>query len=346
VPLVLGLVVLLTIVAVAALTVAAVERRTVTSANLQSDAYTIARTGLDRFVATRQQLGFTSVPPAVVESARVQLAEGYADVVLRRLRAAQGIEPALYVITSRGARTDRSSPPSPVAWRTVAQYARWQDPGWQVLAAWTSLGGIGWRTAGGALSGFDACGAATDVAGTAVPSPPGYGQGRGGSVPNGSPAIRNLGSAALAPDSVLVDWGRLRAGGLVPGEIGIPGSPWPSGTAWNDPNFWPIIVVTGNFVLPSSGRGFLVVTGDLDMPSGRSWDGVILVGGRVDERSGSRLDGAMVSGLNRKLGAPLTFPDSARGAPRITYHSCNIRRALAPFSGLAVFRNAIADNVP
>jgi hypothetical protein len=171
VPLVLGLVVLLTIVAVAALTVAAVERRTVTSANLQSDAYTIARTGLDRFVATRQQLGFTSVPPAVVESARVQLAEGYADVVLRRLRAAQGIEPALYVITSRGARTDRSSPPSPVAWRTVAQYARWQDPGGQVLAAWTSLGGIGWRTAGGALSGFDACGAATDVAGTAVPSP-------------------------------------------------------------------------------------------------------------------------------------------------------------------------------
>jgi hypothetical protein len=338
--------VLLTIIAAAALTVTAVERRVLTSATLQSDAYAVARTGLDRFLATRTQLGFTSVPPAAVESTRVQLTDGYADVVLRRLRPAQGSEAALYVITSRGARTDGSQPPAPIAWRTVAQYARWQDPAMQVLSAWTSLAGIGWRSSGGEISGADACGAAGSVAGTALPVPPGFSQGRGGSVPNGVPAVRNLGAAASAPDSVQVDWGRLLTGGLVPGEVTIPGSAWPTSADWVNANFWPVIIVTGNLMLPGDGRGLLVVSGNLNLPGGRTWDGIVLVGGRVDEHGGNRVNGAMVSGLNRKLGAPPTFPDSARGAPRIVYDSCLVQRALASFSGLSAFGNTTVDNVP
>ncbi|HEX9564410.1 MAG TPA: hypothetical protein VF981_10585 [Gemmatimonadaceae bacterium] len=346
IPLVLVVIVLLTVLAAATLTVAGVERRVTGSAALQADAWTMAHDGLEVFLATRSALGFTSVPPAAVESTRIRLADGYADVVLTRLRDAQGLEPALYVVKSRGARTDRSTPPVPIAFRTIAQYARWQDPAMQVLSAWTSLGGIRWRNPGGALSGFDACGSAIAVAGTAVPASPGFSQGSGGPVPTGAPDVLDLGPTASAPDSVRIDWARLRAGGFVSGEIDIPPNPWPAGGQWSDPNFWPVIVVQGSLVLPGDGRGLLVVTGDLTMTGGRWWRGVILVGGRVDEHGGNRVNGAMVSGLDRKLGGPALAPDSARGAPRIEYNSCNVMMALAPFRGLAALQNTTVDNIP
>jgi hypothetical protein len=346
IPIVLALIVLLTVLATAALTVAGVERRVTGSAAFQAEAYALARDGLERFLVRRQALGFTSVPPAAVESTRIALTNGYADVILTRLRDARGLEPALYVVRSRGARTDHSAPPVPIAYRTIAQYARWQDPGMQVLSAWTSLGGIRWRNAGGALSGFDACGAAAPVAGTAVPVPPGFSQGRGGPVPAGLPPVRDLGPPGSAPDSIRIDWARLRAGGLVPDEIDLPGTPWPSGAQWNDPDFWPVIVVQGNLVLPSDGRGLLVVTGSLTVPGGRWWRGVVLVGGRVDEQGGNRVEGALVSGLNRTLGGPALLPDSARGAPRVEYHSCNVARALGAFTGLSALQNTLVDNIP
>lgn len=346
VPLALVLIVLLTVLAAGALTVTAVERRVLGSATLQSDAYAIARDGLDHFLARRTRLGFTSVPPAAVESTRIAADNGYADVILRRLRTAQGLEPALYVVTSRGARTDGSTPPVPIAYRTVAQYARWQDPSMQILSSWTSLGGIRWRTGAGELSGFDGCGAAAAVAGTAVPVPPGYAQGRGGFVPNGAPPVRDLGAPATAVDSVRLDWARLRAGGIVSGEIAIPGTPWPSGSQWNDANFWPVIVVRGNLTLPSDGRGLLVVTGDLRLPGGRDWSGVILVGDRIEEHAGNRVNGAMLSGLDRTLGAPAGIPDSVRAALRVQYNSCFVKRALSPFSGLAAMGNTMVDNIP
>jgi hypothetical protein len=73
---------------------------------------------------------------------------------------------------------------------------------------------------------------------------------------------------------------------------------------------------------------------------------VILVGGAVTERTGNTISGALVSGLNVKLGAPAAPSDSVRGNFRVLYHSCNIARALAAFSGLHPFRNATVDNWP
>jgi hypothetical protein len=170
IPIVLVMIVVLSILAAAALTVVSLERRTVSAGALQSDAYALARSGLDRFALDRTSLGFTSVPPAPVESTRISLANGYADVVMTRVRTAQGLEPALYVIRSRGFRTDGSSPPQAIAMRAVAQVARWQDANMQVLGSWSSLRGVAWRNSAGELNGSDACGGSPPVAGVAVKS--------------------------------------------------------------------------------------------------------------------------------------------------------------------------------
>ena len=345
IPLVLILIVLLSVFAAAALTVVSLERRTVGSSALQGDAYTLARSGLDRFVASRTTLGFTAVPPAAVESTRIALNNGYADVVLTRVRTAQSLEPALYVIRSRGTRTDGSAAHLPIAFRTVAQVARWQDASMQVLSSWTSLRGLTWKNGAGELNGNDLCGAASPVAGVGVPSSPGYSQGSGPKAPNGFPDTLRLPTAS-APDSVKIDWARLRVGGVVPGEVDIPPSAWPGPAQWADPNYWPVIVVQGNLTLPSDGRGLLVVTGDLNLTGGRWWRGVVLVGGRVVERAGNRIHGAMVSGLDRKLGGVATPVDSVNGPLRVQYDSCSVSRALTEFRGLAPYRNATVDNVP
>jgi hypothetical protein len=339
------LIVMLTVLAAAALTVSGVERRALGVAAAQTDAYGLARAGLDRFLVDRPRLGFTAAPPAATESTRIALAGGYADVVLRQLRRPSGLEPALYVVRSRGVRTDGSQPPRPIAERSVAQYARWQDASMQVLAGWTSLRGIAWRhAAGGVVSGVDACGAAGAVGGVAVPTVPGFSQLMGPPVPDGSPDILDLGPAVSAPDSVRIDWGRLLNGGVPDGSLDLPADPWPGAGQWSDPQFWPVIVVRGNLTLPSDGRGLLAVTGDLTLPGGRWWQGVMLVGGSVLERAGNRVHGAMVSGLNLKLGGAPVPIDSVRGSFRVLFHSCNVARALAPFRGLSAYRNATVDN--
>lgn len=345
-PLVLFVIALATVLGAALLTMSAAEQRIVSATALQSDAYTIARGGIERFLVERIRLGFTRVPPAPVESTRLTFPDGYADVVLTELRAEQGTEPALYVLRSRGMRLDRGSPRRPLAERTIAQYARWQNATMQVRAAWASLQGIAWRNSAGALEGSDACGAAATVAGVAVPDAPGFQQGPGKVVPNGAPNQLLLGPPLLAPDSIAVNWARIRAGGLVAGEVAIPGSAWPTAASWNDPNFWPVVVVQGNFTLPTDGRGLLVVTGNLRLSGGRGWDGVVLVGGTVIEQGGNRVFGTLLSGLDRKLGVPAAAMDTVQGAMTVRYHSCHIKRALDAFRGLSAYRNATVDHWP
>lgn len=344
IPIVLVMIILLSIMVAAALTVAGLERRTVSAGALQSDAYAIARSGLDRFIVDRTNLGFTSIPPAPVESTRINLIDGYADVVMTRVRTALGIEPALYVVRSRGFRTDGSRPPQLIAMRTVAQVARWQDANMQVLGSWSSLRGIAWRNAAGELNGNDACGGAPPVAGVTVPTMSGYSQQSGPPVPNGSPDTLHLGPAA--PDSIHIDWTRLRAGAVVPGEVDIPPATWPGPAQWADPNYWPVIIVQGDLTLPTDGRGLLVVTGNLTMTGGKWWRGAVLVGGRVSERGGNRINGAMVSGLDLKIGGGALPADTVQGSFRMQYDSCMVTQALTAFRGLAPYQNATVDNIP
>ena len=295
-PMTLLMIVVLSCLAASAFTMVGSERRVVDNQESQVESYALARSGMERFLANRAALGFTSAPPAAVESARIVAPTGYVDVVLTRLRPPLGAgAPALYVLRSRGVKTVGRLTGTPIAERTIAQYAQWQSGSMQVLAAWTAMTGLLKSGGSGVVSGVDGCGAAPAVAGVAVPSVPGYTQAGGSSVPNGSPDILDLGTAAQTVGAVAIDWNTIVNGNAWQPDLVIPGSAWPSAAQWADATYWPVIRVNGSYSLPGDGRGTLVVTGDLSVGGSKTWDGIILVGGVLTSSGTSTVNGAVVS---------------------------------------------------
>lgn len=342
-PTILMLVAILSVMAAGAITLVGTERRVVGYESGATRAHALARSGLDRFLASRDSMGFTSIPPAPVESVRVAFPGGYADVVMERVREEVGIaSPAMYVVRSRGVLLDRSARPRPIAERTIAQYARWQRAAMTVLAAHTSLGGVNYIGSAGTLNGLDACGAAASVAGVAVPTAPGYAQPSGPFIPSGTPNALDLGTSATAINAVSMDWGSIAVHGISAATVQLPGGAWPTSTQWGDPDFWPVIVVRGDFTVPSDGRGLLVVTGALTLPPSRHWDGILLTGDALATSGGATVNGAVVTGLNATLGATVAA-DQLSGPYVAQYNSCNVAHALDVFNGLTPIRNATID---
>lgn len=102
-----------------------------------------------------------------------------------------------------------------------------------------------------------------------------------------------------------------------------------------DPGSFPVIRVTGDF-FPSaaeSGRGVLIVTGDLGIPanSGWQWKGIVMTGGLRDfgPESNFLLEGMLVAGQ----GSPMNNWDMDNG--RILYHSCYVSWAGASLAHLS-----------
>ena len=214
----------------------------------------------------------------------------------------------------------------------------------QVLAAWTSLRGAQVSGPNGTVNGLDACGGAAAVAGVAVPSAPGYTQASGASLPVGSPNVLALGTASQTATAVTVDWATVvntRLGGTA---LQVPQESWPTATQWADPGYWPVVVVNGDFALPSDGHGALIVTGDLSVSGARQWSGVVLVGGSLTMNGELQVQGAMVTGLSAKFGGPAGPTDDVNGTIEVQFNSCNVARALAPFRGLSPLRNATIDS--
>jgi hypothetical protein len=92
---------------------------------------------------------------------------------------------------------------------------------------------------------------------------------------------------------------------------------------------YPVVRYLGNLVAgPSwSGRGVLLVSGDLTLRSGFSWDGIVLAGGLNDTSENFWIRGMLIAGLNGG-GSTLTLD----GFPEIFYDVCSsldASRALA-----------------
>ncbi len=329
---------------IAALLLLGSERRVVDAQHGQIEAYAIAESGLEQFFVNRAALGFTATPAAAYESTRVTVTGGFADVVLQRLRPAVGSAPATYIVRARGVTVVPVQSGLTRAERVVARLATWNVGGMDAPAALTGLGGIVKTGSSGSLSGNDQCGAAASVAGVAVPTVPGYTQTSGGSVPSGNPNIAYLGATtALAAAAVGIDWAGIAGGTAMTPDVRIPGQSWPS---FGSPTYWPVILVTGNFTLPSNGRGTLIVTGNLTINAGRTWDGAMLVGGTLTVTGNTQVNGAAMAGLNAKLGLTVAPVTISSGNKRFRYHSCNIASALGRFGGLAALPNAWLDNWP
>lgn len=347
-PLVILLMALLLVAVTAGFGRVSEERRIVGDQQAQVDAFAVAQSGLERFIALLDTM------PTVDDSVAIPIgARDTAFVALLRVRRSAGTQ--LFVIRSRGIShgAPRFSANTPAAQRTVAQYAVWEGVSMSVLAAWTSISGL--RSAGGVgvLDGNDACASAPAVAGVAVPVFVPLTSQNGFDVPPnplGSPPIVNIGAdPAAAATAVLIDWNSIITGSVLQPEFTLTGvGGWPLFDAAK----WPVIRVDGNVTLTGgeSGQGLIVVNGDLTITPGFTWNGVLLVGRRLTVTGAAPVvRGAIVSGLDFKLGASFDESNSGQNATDridLLYDSCNVTAALARYGHLALVANAWTDSWP
>jgi hypothetical protein len=345
IPIALLVIAALTIMIAGGFSLVSAERRSVADQKSQISAFRIAEQGLEIFLVRRDSLmaghpGYSRVPGLTPDTAVIQMSGGYATVTLTRMRPVRGSQSGLYVARSMGVETAGAFAGTPQGVRTVAQYVLWQPPPMQVLAGWTALSGVQENGGAGTLGGIDVCGDSASVAGVVVPVNPGY---SGKVIAVGNPPIDSV-----APDSVAIDWNAIVNLGYITPTFTMPPAAWPQAAmiaayADDSSTYYPIIRVAGDFVLPSSGRGMLIITGSLILNGSVSWKGVILVGNDITANGNSNIAGATVSGLNVKLG---TYVPGAtgNGTKSYNYNSCEVAKATTTMGALVTLRNTWVDN--
>ena len=332
---------LLTSLIAGALLVMGSERRVIDTQDASVKAAVLAQSALQWFLNERcSTYGLCTSPPADPESTRINYAGlGYADVVLRQIRPAAGAAKGVYLVRSHAVLTRGTLSGLPQAERTVAQYALWVQQSMKVNGGWTSLSGLSKNGTAGKLSGVDACGQKPSVPGVTVPKSPGY------AGPISTPPIYGGVDSAQVVDTlsskVHIDWnGIVNQNALTP-DLTIPPNSWPS----FPPGYWPIIMVRAtDFVLPSVGRGTLIVTGNITINGSNQWAGVVMVGGALTSNGNNIVEGIIMSGLNTLLGMTVPMSSVGNGTKTYEYNSCNMDTALAHLSSLRTFNNAWADN--
>jgi len=339
IPVAILVIAVLTIMLAGGFSLVSAERRSVSDQKSQISAFRLAEQGLEIFLVRRDSLmsalpNYTLVPGAQ-DNVRIMMNGGYADVQLTRLRPPTGTQSGLYIARSRGTETANVSGGAPQGVRTVAQYVLWEPMPMQVLAGWTALSGLQKNGNAGTLSGIDLCADSAAVAGVVVPVNPGYTGKVAATV--GSPAIDSV-----PPDSVHIDWNGIVNGNAVHPTITIPGGSWPT-AALADTNYYPVIRINGDFTLPSSGQGMLIVTGHLTISGSTTWKGVLLVGGDITSNGSNGIQGATVSGLNVKLGTYVPS-STANGTKTYQYNSCEVAKANMSSGALVTLRNTWVDN--
>ena len=342
-------IVLLSFGAIAGLGRMSAERRSTGNIGAEVDAYSTARAGLAKYLASA-----TAAPGASLDTTITGLPGGSATVSVRRLRTASGSLPALYVIRAYGINTGaiRYDAQTPSAERSVAQFATWEPGTMNVTAAWTALAGLEKSGGSGFLDGGDQCTANPTVAGVAVPvlaidGGPGYDQSGGTSVPTGSPGVLYPAADPTSFATVLpLDWNAVVNSGTIKFDynltsgVGLP-------LIYTG---WPAIYVNNTSALSlssgNSGRGLLVVRRDLALNGSFTWDGVILVGGVLTSSGNQTIQGAVISGLNLKLGETVATSDVGSGSKTYRYNSCYVRNSLQVVGSLVPMTNARLDNWP
>jgi hypothetical protein len=205
----------------------------------------------------------------------------------------------------------------------------------QVLAGWTALSGLQKNGAAGTIGGIDLCADSNAIAGVVVPVNPGY---SGKVVEVGNPPIDSV-----APDSVAIDWNAIVNQNAIAATITIPGQSFPSAAQFADTTFYPIIRVNGDFTIPTSGQGMIIVTGNLTISGSTTWKGVLLVGGDITSNGNNGVQGATVSGLNVKLGTYVPV-STANGTKSYNYNSCEVAKSTMSSGALVTMRNTWVDN--
>lgn len=346
------------ILAMALMTAAVIAAYSATSAETiannamraQQRAQHLAETGLQQFLLRRGEPGFCSncvSDPGAVDSewTRVSLAGGYADVVAMRLRSGNYEFPSLFLVRSRGTDTSvrlSGAGRSVYATRVVGQYATFGTAMRRPMAAFTSLNGVTNTAWSPPVDGRDACGYG-DRTGLMLPTGSAY-RGSGSAIINGTDSSISMDTLK---SRVSVDWDGIINANAIPADFTIPpDGNWPS-MAMADPAYWPVIRIKKSFTIPTNGRGLIIADSNLTV-NVDSWDGVILVGGRLTTGGSGEIRGEVVTGLNRLLptGSSVTATDSLRASKQIQYDICKVYFTSERLKIYFAWGNTWVDNVP
>jgi hypothetical protein len=344
---------------VASFTRVGAEVQSVDNVRGQTAAFAMADAGLAQFMTTG------SLPSSTTStSTTYTYAGGTATVTARRLHRVGNS--SLVLISSVG--TAASPVGRPRAQRTVAQFARQEPIDMQVLSSWTSLSGVYAHGNNGAFDGVDAagsmCGDGVTRAGIAVPDNLATSTGTNNSHieerASGDPPIDYLGTKQQAADAIQIDWAGLinPAGPAIPPHAircaaststGYVAGLGPCGSWPANFNNYPTTMINGSMALPSSGKGLLIVTGNLEILGNQNWDGIILVGGKITDNGQGMISGSVVSGLNMTIGQTVEESNvdqsMANGTKRYEFDSCKVQDALLGAStGFSAIPNAWVDN--
>jgi hypothetical protein len=331
------------------------ERVITADSKAQFGAFSVSQSGLNRFFAN-QVVGVKPVDGTVMYN---DLPGGTAQVDVRMLRDSiivpgppANIYPAVYLVTSRGRYTAgrRYNSLTPSAERTVGTYALWAPTPFEMEAAFTSIVGVTSNGNSSSLSGIDRCGANSTIAGVAVPDAGFSGQmGTINGIPDDVPKyMGTAGVAGTARDSVDIDWNGIVNQNLIPSDVVYNGLNWPPQVATpgvTDMTEWPVIRVNGDLTMPNSGKGILIVTGNVTWNGTplKTWEGLVLIGGTITGNGNANIYGALVTGLNVKLGQAVPNYDVGNGTKTYQYDSCALSRALGQMGSLQRVRNAWTD---
>ncbi len=338
---------LLTVMLAASFLLVSAEQRTTDNSFGTAKALAIADAGLQNYFSGSRGLTATDT----IDSMRVVLSGGYADVVARRLRpagATVGSHLALWVVRSAGVATQGVMSGQTRGSRTIAQLAQLNPGTIPVRAAMVAANGVQWNSNGGnPVNGHDVCFPSHDTTGLSTPLngvTPTTGQ-----QPRGVPNTEVIGTtAANVYDSTHIDWASILAGNFYP-DYTIPNTGIPPVAALSQ-FLVGYVTGTGTFRLPiGRWHGLLVVQGNIWMDSFSEWDGVIIAGGQLagsTPAAGYTIYGAVITGLNAALpGGPVAAPNQIRRGPSVTirYSSCNVAQAAAAFGSLVPIKKSWAD---
>jgi hypothetical protein len=337
--------VLLTALLTAGLARTASDLQVATASQAIDEASVVARSGLQTYLGmvSFDACGRTLRPPDG-DSVRVNVPGGYAEVVASVVRPPEdSLANWLYLVRSSGYVIWPAAGSTPVANRTVAQFAEWQSGELALPAAFTAANGLT-RIPGGSgqLKGAD------EYVSGGCQAPPRRSLRAPGAIPslsdfelNGNAPLGG-GTGADIVTGARLDWGAI----LTPGRL-IPDftSPQP------DDGTYPVQLVSGNATLGAAGattfgRGLLIVSGDLRvLGSFVQWYGVVLVGGEIQfDAADQRFDGLVASGLNRQLGMSPAVGAIGGDYTDIDYDSQYVRLALRPLTGFAPVANAFLEH--
>ncbi len=252
----------------------------------------------------------------------------------------------LYRVTSTGTYT---APDGSTSTRTLSRIVMYHAGGNNLVAAPGAVTGLaGISTLGGAsnsvLDGYNEADTATcgtsdvDIAGVTVPEST-YTQNQADTIATGEPPVDDTHATGDELGETLnMDWAAIQAGTVASFDhtVNVLQSQWPDFSGYG-PNDWPVTFLDITATQASkrklkttnSGRGVLIITNDVSIQAGFTWDGVILVGGQLEMSGMPEIHGALMTGLDVLTGDTTIVESSvSSGEPKVYFNSCFVTDAL------------------